>query len=113
MSKEINREYEFNGEELIAAADEGLRVMQAGKLHTLRSRTLTVPPPAKAVAPKEIRAIRLHLRVSQAVFARILNVSTRTIVDWESGRRRPSGTAVRLLKIAQKRPEVLVKAIYA
>jgi len=33
-----------------------------------------------------------------------------TLEQWEQGRRKPSGAAKQLLKIAERRPEVLVEA---
>jgi putative transcriptional regulator len=45
--------------------------------------------------------------LSQAQFAELLGVSKRTLQDWEQGRREPSGAAKSLLKIAEKRPDVL------
>jgi putative transcriptional regulator len=41
------------------------------------------PPPMGA---KEVLAVRAQLRVSQAVFARILNVSPRTVQAWGNER---------------------------
>jgi putative transcriptional regulator len=45
--------------------------------------------------------------LSQQKFADALGVSTRTLQEWEQGRRKPSGAARTLLTIAVKRPEVL------
>jgi len=45
--------------------------------------------------------------MTQAAFANIMGVSKRTLQEWEQGRRKPSGAAHTLLKIASTRPEVL------
>ena len=45
--------------------------------------------------------------MSQAAFARILNVSPRTVQAWEADARQPSDAALKLLSVAQKYPEVL------
>jgi putative transcriptional regulator len=37
----------------------------------------------------------------------VLGVSKRTLEQWEQGRRKPSGAAQTLLKIAERHPEVL------
>lgn len=50
---------------------------------------------------------RHKVGLSQAQFAMLLGVSTRTLQDWEQGRREPSGAAKSLLKVAKKRPDVL------
>ncbi|MGH8607428.1 MAG: helix-turn-helix domain-containing protein, partial [Gammaproteobacteria bacterium] len=45
--------------------------------------------------------------VSEVARAALLGVSVRTLQDWEQGRRKPSGAAKTLLKIAERHPEVL------
>lgn len=53
------------------------------------------------------RAVRKELRLTQASFARCLEVSARTLRDWEQNRRHPSGAAVTLLKWAADRPDYI------
>lgn len=53
--------------------------------------------------------VRIKSGLSQAEFAAALGVSKRTLVQWEQGRRKPSGAAKQLLKIAERHPEVLVE----
>ena len=55
----------------------------------------------------EIKATREKIGVSQSAFAAMLNVSTRTLQEWEQGRRQPAGPARSLLTIAAKRPDVM------
>lgn len=50
-------------------------------------------------SPREIVAIRESARMSQAVFARLLDVSTGTLSKWERGEITPRGPAGRLLQI--------------
>jgi putative transcriptional regulator len=50
-------------------------------------------------SPREIVAIREAARMSQAVFARLLDVSTGTLSKWERGEVKPRGPAGRLLRI--------------
>lgn len=74
---------------------------------TLSLTTTELPaPPPKADAEQVVR-IRKRLRMSQAVFAATLNVSKRTVQSWEQGLRTPSDSALRLLEIAAKRPDVV------
>ncbi|MBP7492821.1 MAG: DNA-binding transcriptional regulator [Rhodoferax sp.] len=54
------------------------------------------------IKPEQIRQIREYNHVSQPVFARYLNTSESTIQKWESGAKRPSGMALKLLSIVQK-----------
>ena len=60
-----------------------------------------------AVAPNEIVATRIKCGLSQTQFAKALHISSRTLQQWEQGRRHPSGAAEALLKIVAKHPEVL------
>lgn len=60
---------------------------------------LTVPP---QMEPERIKRIRESQRVSQPVFARYLNTSESTIEKWESGVKKPSGMALKLLDIVEK-----------
>jgi len=54
------------------------------------------------LAPAEIKKIREKQKVSQPVFARYLNTSESTVEKWESGAKRPSGMALKLLSIVRK-----------
>jgi putative transcriptional regulator len=80
------------GEELLRAVQE----MKTGKAARVRH----IPVSA-------ITEARTRSGLSQAQFAEVLGVSTRTLQEWEQGRRQPSGAARALLTIAARRPEVL------
>ena len=66
----------------------------------LRTRTLQ--------EPSSPQAIRAKLNLSQAAFAGLMGVSLRTVQEWEQGRRKPSGPAEALLRIADQRPDVFL-----
>lgn len=72
-----------------------------GKLH-LRSETIEIPDPPAEYTKRDIKKIRVSLSYSQGVFARILNVSIKTVQSWESGQRSPSHAALRLLELIDK-----------
>lgn len=59
------------------------------------------------VEPNTIVQARLKCGLSQAQFAAALQISPRTLQQWEQGRRQPSGAAETLLKIVARHPEVL------
>lgn len=52
---------------------------------------------------------RLTAGLTQRQFAALLGVSTRTLEQWEQGRRKPSRAAKTLIKVAELHPEVLRK----
>jgi putative transcriptional regulator len=74
----------------------------------LRTMRVALPPPPKKMNHTEIAKLRARFNYSQSVFARLLNVSTKTIQAWEQGLREPSDAALKLLAIAAKHPEVLL-----
>ena len=59
--------------------------------------------PVATVAPDEIRAIRDREEVSQAVFARHLNVTPGLISQWERGEKKPSGPSLKLLDLVARK----------
>jgi putative transcriptional regulator len=59
------------------------------------------------VAANNIVKTRVKSGLSQTEFASALNISARTLQQWEQGRRQPSGAAETLLKIVSRHPNVL------
>lgn len=59
------------------------------------------------VAPNDIATARAKTGLSQSAFARALDISPRTLQEWEQGRRTPSGAARTLVRIAMLHPEVI------
>jgi putative transcriptional regulator len=73
-------------------------------------RVTEIPPRPRKLRPRDIREIRLSLNASQVLFATFLNVSPNTIRSWEQGTRRPQGADLKLLSIAKKNPQALLRA---
>ncbi len=106
-----NKEIEFNAIDLIHSIEQ-VRDHVAGKQKlTMRNTKMILPAPVKSLKPRDIRAIRERLKLSQSVFASLLNVPTNTEISWEKGRRHPTGTALRLLDIVQRKPEAFWKLL--
>jgi putative transcriptional regulator len=63
------------------------------------ARHLAVP---SGIEPAQIKQLREANNVSQPVFARYLNTSESTVEKWETGAKRPSGMALKLLTVIQK-----------
>ncbi len=80
-----------------------MRKQREGKI-TLRTHKVENLPPLEVEADV-IRATREQLRVSRAVFARRLRVSTRTLENWEQGRARPNAQAAALILMVRKYPD--------
>lgn len=78
---------------------------------TMREYESVCIPPVRELSPYEIKRIRLHEKVSQAIFAKYLNTSASTIRQWEQGGKHPRGTSLRLLNlIAEKGLKILAVA---
>ena len=73
----------------------------------LTLRTVEVPSPPAGIAAKEVLALRENARMSQTVFARVLNVSTKTVQSWEQGKRKPSHAALRMLQVFRSKPQLV------
>ena len=71
-------------------------------------RAVEIPPRPKPMRPADIRALREELNASQALFARLLNVSSNAVESWEQGLRQPRQATLKLLHVARKNPEVLL-----
>ncbi len=59
------------------------------------------------ITANEIQTIRKTLKLSQSVFAKLLNVSLSSVRQWEQGIRTPSGSTMVLLELLQREPKLL------
>ena len=76
---------------------DSIREIKAGKV----GRVTVV------MEPTDIKKVRKNMGVTQVSFAALMNISVRTVQDWEQGRRQPKGPAQSLLAIAARRPDVM------
>jgi putative transcriptional regulator len=60
-------------------------------------------PSAEPVTAEDIRKMREQAHMSQAVFARHLNVTTGYVSQLERGAKRPTGTALVLLNVIRRK----------
>ncbi len=61
----------------------------------------------------DVKQARQNLGLSQDKFAATFGVSVATVRNWEQGRRRPAGAARVLLKVIEKEPEAVFRALQA
>ena len=59
----------------------------------------------------DVRKIRAQLGLSQEAFAETYGFALAAVRDWEQGRRRPERSARILLKIVEKEPEAVRRAL--
>ena len=85
-------------------SDEIREGLEAYRDHpdTLRRRELSIP---------NVRTIREQFGLSQSRMATFLSVSKRTLENWEQGRRSPTGPARTLLRIVEREPHAVKRAL--
>lgn len=71
--------------------------------HTMRKFDETCLPETIPLAPQEIKSIRLDSKMSQTVFAKLINASGSTIKKWETGEKIPRGISLKLLNIIKNK----------
>ena len=76
-------------------------------------RTVVLPSPPEPMDADDVRELRSRLEASQAVFASYLNVSKKLVQAWEANRRTPEGAALRLLRLAERAPQLLLSGTTA
>lgn len=78
---------------------KGLHAADVMDRVTLREFDRLCLPPVEPLEPEQIKRLREKARVSQAVFAAMLNTSLSTVQKWEIGQKKPTGTALKLLHL--------------
>jgi DNA-binding transcriptional regulator YiaG len=53
--------------------------------------------------PKQVKALRAHMGLTQAQFAEELGTLQQTVSEWECGYHTPKGTSVKLLHLVAQR----------
>lgn len=87
--------------ELYKSVQEGARILKGEE----------VPTRSFVVTPKSIKETRQKYNLTQQEFAQVLDVSLRTLQNWEQGRREPEGPAKVLLKVAAVHPEAILDTV--
>ena len=62
-------------------------------------------------APIDVKNIRIKTGMSQQQFCETFGISLGTLRHWEQGLRGPRGAALTLLKVVDKNPAAVIKAI--
>jgi putative transcriptional regulator len=91
---------------ILAAVHETAKALhRAGVMDqvTLREFDRLCLPPVEPLEPDQIKRIRESSRVSQAVFARLLDTSVSTVQKCVTGQKKPTGTVLKLSRPVQER----------
>ena len=85
----------FDG--LVTSLNQALAITK-GELEPSRTFTYEIP---------DIKAIRKKTGLTQAQFAQKLQISPRTLQNWEQGHRNPTGPAITLMKLLDKQRDLI------
>ena len=99
MTKPAYKSHAFAAVHASAKALRRVGAIDKATMRDFDASCLAVPP---QFTPRDIQRLREANHVSQPVFARYLNTSESTVEKWETGAKRPSGMALKLLAIVQK-----------
>jgi putative transcriptional regulator len=94
-------------ERLKAGLQEGVQFAQGKR----KLRTTVIPDLPPALHPQDVLQLRQRLHMSQPEFARLMNVSVKTVQTWEQGTRSPSQAAGRLLQVLRAQPEMVCAVV--
>ncbi|MGH2342923.1 helix-turn-helix domain-containing protein [Segnochrobactraceae bacterium EtOH-i3] len=98
-----NPERSYKSEALQAIHEIADDLFQHGLItkETMRTFDVGCLTPVVDLDPDAIRAIREQSGMSQAIFARALNVTTSLVSKWERGEKKPGGPSLKLLTLAR------------
>jgi putative transcriptional regulator len=94
------------GADLIEAMSEALAHASGAEIDSAITHIVDI-------AAVDAKAIRLHLNLTQGEMAMLLGTSLSGYRKWEQGKRQPSGAARTLLKVMEKEPEAVLRALQA
>ena len=75
---------------------------------TKRNKYLVSVEP-ESMSATEIKKLREKLSLSVSVFASVMNVSPKTVEAWETGTNEIGGSALRLLDMIKKNPDIILE----
>lgn len=104
----MSKKYRSDAMASIHEAMQALHDIGAIDKQTMRHFNSACLTPVTPLTAEQIKAIRERERVSQAIFANHLNVTTSLVSKWERGEKKPSGPALKLLSLVQKHGLVAV-----
>jgi putative transcriptional regulator len=94
------------GSKILEAVHETARDLHAAgfiDLRRMRNYDALCLEPIPKYSSAKIRALRARHKLSQAVFASVLNTSPSTVRQWEIGDKHPSGPSLKLLSLLDRK----------
>ena len=72
-----------------------------------------IPHRRTVLTTVDVGALRERLGLTQNQFSGMIGVSIKTLQNWEQGRREPEGPAKALLRVVEKEPQAVLRALHA
>jgi len=97
------KKYQSKALEVLHETVSGLHHIGLIDTKTMRDFDASCLTTVENLSPKEIAKVRSREGVSQAVFAKYLNVTVGLVSQWERGERQPRGASLKLLSLVRKK----------
>ena len=96
---------------LFAEISEGLEALNDAREGrcAMSSNEMRLSKGLRRVTAEEVKELREGLNLSQAMFARHLATSIRTLGNWEKGRTQPNGQASLLIDLMKRYPDTVLR----
>lgn len=97
------KKYQSDALEALHETAQGLHRIGMIDIKTMRDFNAACLTSVERLSAKEIAEVRKREGVSQAVFAKYLNVTPGLISQWERGEKQPRGASLKLLSLVRKK----------
>ncbi|MGD9506018.1 MAG: helix-turn-helix domain-containing protein [Syntrophobacteraceae bacterium] len=99
----MDKKYRSDAMEALHETTSGLHRIGLVDGKTMRDFDASCLTTVEKLSAEEIAEVRKREGVSQAVFARYLNVTISLVSQWERGEKQPSGASLKLLSLVRKK----------
>jgi putative transcriptional regulator len=99
----MTKKYQSDALEALHETAAGLHRSGLIDAKTMRDFDASCLTTVEELSAKQIAEVRRRTGVSQAVFAKYLNVTVGLVSQWERGEKRPRGASLKLLTLVRKK----------
>ncbi len=89
------------------ASFEATRDLNEELLVGIKQMLANTPAKVSVITETDVALARRKVNLTQVEFAKMLNISRRTLEAWEQGKRNPSGAAKTLIKLCIQNPNAI------
>ncbi len=99
----MTKKYQSEALEALHETANGLHRLKLIDTKTMRDFDASCLTTVEKLSAQEIAEVRKKAGVSQAVFAKYLNVTVGLVSQWERGEKQPRGSSLKLLTLVRKK----------